>query len=165
MTVGRLPYSCKNVYHPGKSCNAYALEKVIRSTINSLKITLIASLIPQIVKKRKHLFQTKDPKDFVRTVKIILIRYIRAALFLTIGIALPFISVCWYPLNSAALQSLPTAIRLSLIYGSFPILSLIVEVPAKMPGYMGFFVQKCISMTWQLFKNYKFIPSYVPFEK
>ena len=99
MTVGRLPYSCRNVYHPGKSCNAYALEKVIRSTMNSLKITLIASLIPQIVKKRKHLFQPKDRKDFVRTVKIILIRYLRAALFLIIGIALPFISVCWYPLT------------------------------------------------------------------
>ena len=99
MTMGRLPYSCRDVFHPGKTCKAYALEKVIRSTLNSLKITLIASLIPQIIKKRKHLFQTKDPKDFLRTVRIILIRYMRAATFLVIGITLPFTSVCWYPLT------------------------------------------------------------------
>ena len=165
MTVGRLPYSCHDVYHPGKSCRAYFLDKIIRSTLNCLKITLIASLLPQIIKKRKHLFQSGDIKVILRTLRLILIRYIRATLFLLIGTSLPFITVCFFPLSSLILTSLSQAKRITVVYGTLPILSLIVDVPTKMPGYMGFFVSKSISMGWSLLKTYKIVPSGIPFEK
>ena len=165
MTVGRLPYSCRDVFHPGKTCSQYFLDKIIRSTINCAKITFIASLIPQIIKKRKKLFQSKDPKVILKNVKLVLVRYFRAALFLIIGTALPFITVCYFPLNSLIFQSLPQSLRLCLAYGTLPILSLAVDLPSKMPSYMGFFNSKAISMGWSLLKTYGYISEVIAFEK
>jgi len=100
-----------------------------------------------------------------KTIKVVLIRYIRASLFLIIGTALPFITVCFFPLNSLIFKFLPQGWRATLAYGTLPILSLIVDVPTKMPGYMGFFCSKAISMAWGLLKTYEYVPGPLPFEK
>ena len=144
MTNGREKYICRNVYHPGKTCSAYWVDKVIRATKNCIKITLVASLIPQIIKKRKHLFQSRDIRIIIRTLKLILIRYIRATLFLVLGTSVPFMLVCAFPITSLLfdnrlMKPLAKSRSIMLGYGTIPILALIVEVPTKMPGYMGFF--------------------------
>ena len=44
-------------------------------------------------------------------------------------------------------------------------MSLIFDVPSKMPSYMGFFVSKAISQAWALAKHFDSVPKLVPFEK
>lgn len=51
------------------------------------------------------------------------------------------------------------------MYALIPIMSLIVDVPSKMPSYMGFFVSKAISQAWALLKHFGKVPKLVPFEK
>ena len=134
MTVGRQKYSCRDIYHPGKTCSAYWVDKIIRCTLNCIKLTLISSLVPQIIKKRKQLFLSRDINVIMRTLKKILIRYIRAISFLVLGTSLPFITSCLFPLSSLELlKILPQDKRIMLVYASWAILSLIVELPTKMP--------------------------------
>lgn len=164
MSVGREPYSCRSVFHPGKTCNAYIVDKIVRATLNCVKITFFASLIPQLVRKRKKLF-TKDYRKMLKTWFTIIIRFIRATLFLVVGTSMPFWLICNVPLNSLPFKFLPRGIQISLWYGYSSILGLIVDLPTKMPSYMGFFVSKALSLGWGLMKTYKIIPNAIPFEK
>lgn len=61
MSIGREAYSCRAIYHPDQTCRAYLWSKFIRSILNCQKITVFASLIPQLIRKRKKIF-SGDPK-------------------------------------------------------------------------------------------------------
>ena len=52
-----------------------------------------------------------------------------------------------------------------IIYGSLAVASLGVEIPTKLPAYMGFFLSKAISMGWGLLKTYNYLPGSIIFEK
>ena len=165
MTVGRIPYSCEGVTHPGYSCKAFFVEKFTRCAINCMKISLLASLIPQIWRKRKQLFSGPMQKR-LKTLKVIIIRYIRATLWLTIGTCMPFTMVCIVPQHRNPLTFLPQGIRMMTAYGTIPIcFGLSVEVPTKMPSYMGFFVSKAISQAWAFLKTHKVVHQSYPLEK
>mmetsp|Transcript_22531 Transcript_22531/g.27851 ORF Transcript_22531/g.27851 Transcript_22531/m.27851 type:complete len:158 (-) Transcript_22531:137-610(-) len=89
----------------------------------------------------------------------------QATMFLVIGTAMPFILCCWIRLCSDPMVYLSFGQRVSLIYSLLPIMALIVDVPSKMPSYMGFFVSKAISQAWALLKYQDRLPKTIPFEK
>ena len=163
MTLGRETYTSRCFYHPGKTCRQYITEKYKRATINSLKITFFASLLPQIFKKRKQLC-SGDPRIILKTIRRILWRYFRAALFLIIGSAAPFQICCYVPLGTDPFHWMPQGLRISMVYSFLPIMTLIQELPSKMPSYMGFFVSKAISLGWGMLKFYNIVTPSMPFE-
>ena len=165
MSLTREPYSCRAVYHPELTCKAYLFSKVKRAILNCYKITIIASLIPQFIRKRKKIF-SGDTKTKLKALRQVITRFIRATAFLALGTSLPFIIVCNFPLNSDPFYFLPFGVRITLFYAYPAILSsLILELPTKMPSYMGFFISKAISMAWGLIKTYNVMPFAIPFEK
>jgi len=90
ISLGREPYNCTTVCHPGLSCRAYIVNKLIRAFVNGLKICLLAQLIPAIIRGRKQLF-TKDVKKSLKNTVKILKGYFRASLFICLGTGLPFV--------------------------------------------------------------------------
>ena len=73
---------------------------------------------------------------------------------------------CHYPIHKYPLTWLPSwSIRIMIIYGSLAVASLGVEIPTKLPAYMGFFLSKAISMGWGLLKTYNYLPGSIIFEK
>ena len=164
ISIGREHYSCRDVFHPGRTCEAYVVDKLLRCIPSCAKITFIASLLPQIFKKRNHLINFKNPRKLLRTLKTILVRYIKATMFLVLGTWIPFITVCAIPLKYLPFPWLPFGVRIALTYMPIACGSIIVDIPTKMPSYMGFFVSKAISMIWSLLKDYKYMPE-ILFEK
>ena len=144
MTLGREAYNCRAVYHPNMTCRRYAIDKLSRAFVNAAKICFFASLIPQIMRKKKQLFKS-DLKTKLSALRLIIWRYFQATMFIVLGTSLPFIIVCRIPLGSDPFSFLPFGWRISIVYSLIPILSLIVDTPSKMPSYMGFFVSKSIS--------------------
>jgi len=164
MTIGREKYVCREVFHNGLTCNAYAIDKLKRAFINCGKICLFASFIPLVLRKKKQLFRS-DVKTALQTLKLILWRYFQATLWLVLGTSLPFILCCNIRICSDPFTFLPFGWRVSLVYSLLPILCIIVETPSKMPSYMGFFVSKAISQAWALLKYFGSVPKSIPFEK
>ena len=56
MTLGREHYSCRKVFHPSMTCNAYAIDKLKRAFSNSAKICFFASFLPLVARKKRQLF-------------------------------------------------------------------------------------------------------------
>ena len=52
-----------------------------------------------------------------------------------------------------------------IVYGTLAVASLGIEIPTKLPAYMGFFLSKGISMGWGLLKKYNYLPGSIIFEK
>ena len=146
------------------TCNAYAIDKFRRAFINAAKICFFASFLPLVARKKKKLFKS-GLKTGLQTLKLILIRYLQASMFLVLGTSLPFILVCQNPFCKDPLVWLSFGQRACLSYALFPIMCLIVDVPSKMPSYMGFFVSKAISQAWALMKYFDMLPQTLPLEK
>ena len=84
---------------------------------------------------------------------------------MTLATGLPFRLVCLIPLVSDPLYFLPIGVRITLTHALLPITCMIVEMPSRLPSYMGFFIGKSISMAWQLLKTYGYVPRNIPGEK
>ena len=50
-------------------------------------------------------------------------------------------------------------------YGLFPMATLGLDFPTKMPSYVGFFGSKAISTGWALLKVHQIVPKNIPLEK
>ena len=118
------------------SCSSYWITKVKRSTINAAKLQLIASLIPSIIKASKNLHV-----DTARKLKEILIKFLRATIYIAWAASTPFIILC-------------IASKLGFIYGGNTVLEqlaysigqmgILFEPVAKMNQYVGFYVPKAV---------------------
>ena len=106
---------------------------------------MFASLIPQINRNRKDLMSGNSRK-MKKAIKIILDQFIRATLFLILSCGGPFLLVCQIPLLTDPITLLTPTWRITLIYIWTSIATLIVELPTKMPAYMGFFLSKAVSL-------------------
>lgn len=125
---------------------------------------MFASLIPQINRNRKDLF-SGNPKKMKKAIKTILDQFIRATLFLILSCGGPFLLVCQIPLLSDPIRFMAPTWRITLIYIWTSIATLIVELPTKMPAYMGFFLSKAVSLFWARLKQSGAVPSVIAFEK
>ena len=146
LSVGRNRYACRDIFHPGMSCSNYLAERLLVTMKNGLTVCFFASFLPLLFKKRKQLFQS-DSKTALRALRSILWQYFRAALFLCLGAGLPFGLVCRIPFFSHNWARMPFHLRAIFLYALMPIACLIVDIPTKMPAYMGFYVSKAISIT------------------
>ena len=164
MSNGREILNCRAALHPKLTCRQYFFDKLFRSTLNSAKIATFASLIPQIIRNRKELLSGKQRK-IVKAIKLILDQFIRATLFLILSCGGPFVLVCAFPLGSDPLTFLTWGQRVGLLYTWTSIATLIVELPSKMPAYMGFFFSKAISLFWARLKLSGTLPKVIAFEK
>ena len=125
---------------------------------------MFASLIPQINRNRKDLMSGNSRK-MKKAIKIILDQFIRATLFLILSCGGPFLLVCQIPLLTDPITLLTPTWRITLIYIWTSIATLIVELPTKMPAYMGFFLSKAVSLFWARLKQRGTVPSVIAFEK
>lgn len=92
--------------------------------------------------------------------KKILKGFMRATLFICLGIGLPFVTCCVLPLRYAPGGSfLRTSYKIALTYVLLPCAALIVEEPTRIASYMGFFVSKALSLAWALVKKNKLGPA------
>lgn len=125
---------------------------------------MFASLIPQINRNRKDLM-SGNPRKMKKAIKIILDQFIRATLFLILSCGGPFLLVCQIPLLTDPITLMTPTWRITLIYIWTSIATLIVELPTKMPAYMGFFLSKAVSLFWARLKQSGAVPSVITFEK
>ena len=125
---------------------------------------MFASLIPQINRNRKELF-SGNPRKMKKAIKIILDQFIKATLFLILSCGGPFLLICQIPLLSDPIRFMAPTWRITLIYIWTSIATLIVELPTKMPAYMGFFLSKAVSLFWARLKLSGAVPSVIAFEK
>ena len=168
VSLGREHYNCSTVYHPGIRCRAYIMDKLVRALINGLKICSIAQLLPNIFRLRKQLFSNSnknDAKKRLKTALDILIGYIRATLYISLGTGLPFVLCCLCPLWKGPFSFLPTSFKITINYALLPCSMLIIEETSRITIYMGFFVSKAFSLAWALLKTKSIVPSQIPFEK
>ena len=89
LSKGSEPMLCTKTMHRGLSCNQYAINKLKFSLSAAIKIQLVACLLPLLVMRSKKL-----KTDFRKTMRSILIKFLRAVLFVTLGGGLPFIMNC-----------------------------------------------------------------------
>ena len=160
----RMILPCWEIYHPDKTCRAYLLDKLYRSTLNSARIAVFASLIPQINRNKKDLL-SGNPRKMKKAIKNILEQFIRATLFLILSCGGPFFLVCSIPPLSDPFTFLTPTWRITWVYIWTSIATLIVELPTKMPAYMGFFFSKAFSLFWARLKLSGAVPSKIAFEK
>ena len=67
-------------------------------------------------------------------------------MFLIVGTVGPMYTLCAVPLCSDPFVFLPFGVRISIVYSAWPILlGLLLDVPFKLPSYLGFFASKAIS--------------------
>lgn len=157
LSLGREPYSCRGVLHPNMDCKTYCVDKMARAFLNGMKLCLFAQLVPAIARYRKQLFSS-DSEQVLKAAHKILKGFLRATLFICLGIGLPFVTVCVIPLRFAPGKSfLTTSYRIALTYALLPCAALIVEEPTRIASYMGFFFSKALSLAWALLKNKKVV--------
>ena len=65
-SLGRNRYDCRDFMHPGKTCTAYNITRLMITLKNGLFKCSFATLLPLVVKNRKKLFQS-DLKTALRT--------------------------------------------------------------------------------------------------
>ena len=106
-----------------------------------------------------------NARKMKKAIKTILDQFIRATLFLILGSGGSFIMFCGKPFLSDPFTFLPMMWRLTWIHTFIPVSTLFVDLPTKMPAYMGFFLSKAISLLWARLKQSGIVPSVIPFEK
>ena len=161
--LGKQAYSCRDIYHSGRTCRQFLLNKLKMSLLNGLKLFFFASYLPFMIKRRKELMSL-DIKRIIRVILEAALDCLRGASFVMLGNSVPFIILCYYPFTSWPIKNLPMTKKMPLVYTSSASLCLIAEDPSKMPAYMGFFVSKAISLIWRNCQKYGLAPGYVPFE-
>ena len=106
-----------------------------------------------------------NPRKIKKAIKSILDQFVRATLFLILSCGGPFILACALPLFTDPLTFMSGSGRVGLLYALPSIATLIVDLPTKMPAYMGFFLSKAISLFWARLKQSGTVPRVIAFEK
>ena len=161
--LGKQAYSCRDIYHSGRTCRQFLLNKLKMSLLNGLKVFFFASYLPFMIKKRNELMSL-DLKRIIKVIMEAALDCLRGASFVMLGNSVPFIILCYYPFTSWPIKNLPMTKKMPLVYTSMASLTLIAEDPVRMPAYVGFFVSKGLSIAFRLLQARKLAPSHVPFE-
>ena len=93
-----------------------------------------------------------NPRKIKKAILSILNQFIRASLFLILSCGGPFIMFCALPIPTYPLNYWSGTAQIGLQFVWPSIATLIVELPSKMPAYMGFFLSKAISLFWARLK-------------
>jgi len=152
--LGREVYSCRDIYHSGKTCRQFIAHKLSGSLLNGLKLYFFATFLPLLSSKRRQLV-SGNWTERVELLRKALVRYLRGSLFIMLGNSIPWIILCTYPFNSPAIRKWSIGSKMMLVNTLPATLSLAVESSDRMSAYMGFIVSKAISQAWRLMKKSK----------
>lgn len=142
---------------------SYMAGRMLRALGNGLKICFFASLLPSLVGHRKALMEADSKKRKQILYKILKAWFLPAA-FIALGSGLPFVLICLVPFYKLPFPALSFFWKNMFVYGLLPMSTLAIEPPTRMPGYVGFYISKAISLLWQILKFYHLVPA-IPFEK
>ena len=155
---------CQVIYHPGKTCRQYFVDKSQRAITNSIKLAFFVSVIPNVVKKRRELFGS-DRKTAMRAILKILKQFVRVVISLTACNSLFMVMLCGNGLVRWR-GKVPVRLYMATVYALPSVMCLILDDPVRLTGYMGFFLSKAWSGLWSLLKHKQVLPSRgIPHEK
>jgi len=138
-------------------------DRMLRALSNGLKICFFATFLPSLIGHRKALMEA-DSKRRRQILYKILKAWLLPAVFIAFGSGLPFVLICLIPFNNLPFPSLSFFWKNMFVYGLLPMSTLAVEPQNRMPGYVGFYISKVISVLWQILK-FKHLVPVIPFEK
>ena len=144
MSVGKHQFDCRSTFHPSHTCRSYMLNKLYRGMIVGIKYSVIATVLPRLLRQREKLLKV-DTEERRRRIWRMLKAFLGPILFIMLATCLPFILQCNVPSTSMPFKSLSFSTRYMLTYCLFPIACLIIDSSTRMPSMVGFFGAKAIN--------------------